>query len=848
MFQHITRTGTLTGLQPRIYVSCHKDDLELHLRSVCADIFAAQENCAVFYEDEPDRSLAEGELEDLLSDMRMVVVPVTQKLLRERSRALDTEIPAALRLNIPVLPILFEEDDTGRLIGKFNNTEIFGGLQFLNKYDRDPTALRYQDKLAAFLSSVLISESDTGRIHEEFSSKVFLSYRKKDRAFAQELMRRIHSVDVCRDTAIWYDEYLIPGESFDDNIMKALNDSDVFIMSVSPAFEEPGNYVADHEYPDAVRKNKPLVAAEMKRFDQKSLDNLEELYPGINALMVDPDDADAFGVTLRQRLIEDAGIDEKDLLNDDGEHLYYIALAYQNGIRTEPDPAKAANIFRMSAENGCCEAWVKLITMYHLGSGVAWDPNKALEYCEKAEAAMKPFEGSSLRNDNALADVYDEKVRIYSRLHNEEETINACWQAVELRKKMQAMYEDASLGKYCESVLNIATLMFEAGMFADAGDLLAGFVVENGLMPEDEAASDGSTEDIAMLRVRARIYSSLVAVFIQLKRHTDVVRYARARADVCERLEAATGEVEALRSLAEAYSSLADFLKNSDPYEADIYIDKYTEIRSRLKDIDGDRWQTMGGAIDTFSIADNTLMKVYRGDSSAVEKAKSLYNEVLDICAREMITGNRYNAILLTANVYRRFGEIEETIKGSIRDALKYFNKGLAVCRDAEKEYRNNIQLMHVTSGLLDKIGAIYLKTDDLTEATRYLTDALELDMRSARMAKDPASKHNLAKSHMRIADINKERGHQPVADVNNKSALKILITLAQETDDYRVLEDLALANFRLGLSERIPAEKRLDYCEKALRIYELLMEMTNNASEYVSAHDSVQTLIESIK
>ena len=120
--------------------------------------------------------------------------------------------------------------------------------------------------------------------------------------------------------------------------------------------------------------------------------------------------------------------------------------------------------------------------------------------------------------------------------------------------------------------------------------------------------------------------------------------------------------------------------------------------------------------------------------------------------------------------------------------------------------------------------------------------------MRSARIAKDPASKHTLAKSHMRIADINKERGHQPVADVNNKSALKILITLAQETDDYRVLEDLALANFRLGLSERIPAEKRLDYCEKALRTYELLMEMTNNASEYVSAHDSVQKLIESIR
>ena len=80
------------------------------------------------------------------------------------------------------------------------------------------------------------------------------------------------------------------------------------------------------------------------------------------------------------------------------------------------------------------------------------------------------------------------------------------------------------------------------------------------------------------------------------------------------------------------------------------------------------------------------------------------------------------------------------------------------------------------------------------------------------------------------------------------RCALKILIPLAQETDDYRVLEDLALANFRLGLSERIPAEKRLDYCEKASRVYELLMEMTNKASKYVSAHASVQELIKSMK
>jgi TPR repeat protein len=141
-------------------------------------------------------------------------------------------------------------------------------------------------------------------------------------------------------------------------------------MSVTSSFREPGNYVADHEYPDAVRKGKPLVAADMKHFDRDTLDDLEVLYPGINALMVDPDDTDALGVTLRRRLIEEAGISEDRLLDDDGEHLYYIALAYKNGIRTEADPARAAEIFRMSADNGCYESYLRLIGMYRMGDGV----------------------------------------------------------------------------------------------------------------------------------------------------------------------------------------------------------------------------------------------------------------------------------------------------------------------------------------------------------------------------------------------------------------------------------------------------------------------------------------------
>ena len=98
----------------------------------------------------------------------------------------------------------------------------------------------------------------------------------------------MHRVEICWDIAIWYDEYLVQCEPFDTNLMLALYDCDSFVMSVTSSFEESGNYVATHEYPDVVRKNKPLVAVEMNRFKETSLINLESLYPGIQTILVDP--------------------------------------------------------------------------------------------------------------------------------------------------------------------------------------------------------------------------------------------------------------------------------------------------------------------------------------------------------------------------------------------------------------------------------------------------------------------------------------------------------------------------------------------------------------------------------
>ena len=55
--------------------------------------------------------------------MRLVIVPVTQKLISGNSRAMDVEIPFAIKKNIPILPIMVEENKSRELVEAFRGDE-----------------------------------------------------------------------------------------------------------------------------------------------------------------------------------------------------------------------------------------------------------------------------------------------------------------------------------------------------------------------------------------------------------------------------------------------------------------------------------------------------------------------------------------------------------------------------------------------------------------------------------------------------------------------------------------------------------------------------------------------------
>ena len=147
-----------------------------------------------------------------LERMDLMVIPVTAELLCKPNRTMDHDVAFAQQHHIPILPLLQED----RLEGIYNHR--FGNLQYLQEGNSDRTAIPYKEKLEKFLTSVLVGNQLADEVRKAFYARIFLSYRKKDRALAQQLMSLIHEDPQLRDVAIWYDEFLTPGDNFEKNI------------------------------------------------------------------------------------------------------------------------------------------------------------------------------------------------------------------------------------------------------------------------------------------------------------------------------------------------------------------------------------------------------------------------------------------------------------------------------------------------------------------------------------------------------------------------------------------------------------------------------------------------------
>lgn len=190
-----TRGNSSPQGKPRVYFCCQPEDFNKYFESVSDEILSKQ-NCAIWYTDE--EVVRDEDFFADIKQMQLFVMPVTTNLLCTENEALDVEFKFAIENHIPVLPLM-QENGLEELFNK-----KCGDLQFLDKNNTDVTAISYEEKLKKYLESVLIGDELAEKIRAAFDAYVFLSYRKKDRRYAQELMRLIHKNEFCRDIAIWY--------------------------------------------------------------------------------------------------------------------------------------------------------------------------------------------------------------------------------------------------------------------------------------------------------------------------------------------------------------------------------------------------------------------------------------------------------------------------------------------------------------------------------------------------------------------------------------------------------------------------------------------------------------------
>lgn len=365
-----TKDGAAPQGKARVYFTCHPEDFDRSFENICADIFAARD-CAVYYTENMTAPIDEQDKAIDLEQMSLFVIPVTSKLLTQPNRAMNEDFTYAKKKHIPVLPIMLE---TG-IDEEYSKPENFGERQYLYPYGYDSTEISYSEKLKRYLSSVLVDDDTAERVREAFDAYIFLSYRKKDRRYANELMRLIHKNPAFADVAIWYDEFLTPGENFRENIARALCDSKLFALLVTPNLLEKNNYVMREEYPGAQKAGLEILPVEMVATDKSEL---QEKYPSLPDC-VDPRDTKSLDDRLFESLKKIAATSN----DNDPEHNFLIGLAYLEGIDVEVNRERGVALITSAAESGISEAMCQLCEMYHTGRGVELDYSKSLMWAKR---------------------------------------------------------------------------------------------------------------------------------------------------------------------------------------------------------------------------------------------------------------------------------------------------------------------------------------------------------------------------------------------------------------------------------------------------------------------------------
>lgn len=344
-----TRGNTSPYNKSKVFFASHPEDFKDCFDKI-TDLILQKQNCAIWYSEDQDKYSDEALNE--LCQMQLIIIPVTVQFLETYNTAKEVIFSYAEEKHIPILPIAMEIG----IENAFN--AICGNRQCIGNLDYNYHNSKANQKLTEFLTTVLVGDELADKIRQSFDGYIFLSYRKIDHAKAKKLMRTIHSDPALKGVAIWYDEYLVPGEKFTESIQELIQKSDVFMMVITPNITEKNNYVIEVEYPLAQKLGKPIIPIQMQFTNQETLYQRFTNLPSLTTL----DDVENWH-DIFSGLLGDNDKENVDYM----KHLFYLGMAYLKGIDVEIDYEKAKTLLEESAIQGYIEAAFKLANMYEKG-------------------------------------------------------------------------------------------------------------------------------------------------------------------------------------------------------------------------------------------------------------------------------------------------------------------------------------------------------------------------------------------------------------------------------------------------------------------------------------------------
>ena len=785
----------------QIFFSCHPADFNQWFNVICEDVFKSQ-NCAIYYKSIIGEDLCERDLNSLLSEMKLFLVPITTNFLFEESISRNYEYGFALKMHIPVIPIIVEPGADLHFKEQLNNFSYgYGELHFLNRISNDLTEIPYEEKLANRLSNILGSEIVLERVRSAFSAHIFLSYRKKDREIAQHLMRLIHEIPFCQDIAIWYDEYLIPGEQWSRAISNAIEQSACAVLVVTPHLTEKGNYIHTIEYPDILKKCKPIIPIEMSPTD---ITVLHSMFPKL-PYMIDGNKIEVIEQALETILKKRDN--RKDL---SAEREYLIGLAYLNGIDVERNVDRALKVITLAAQKGYIEAMAQLAVMYEEGVGVKQNYETMLKWMIKCHDTVEQTYLRSSCIENGIRLLKVQKILISkSRGLLNDWVRTELWMNRALKLTEKLLQNEKMSEELCYEIallyMEFGNIEFLKGEIANAIDWF-----QNGLkiLENDFLDIQGSTK---LRVVRLDLISRLGAVFIQ-EGNLDRGEYLEKQFlnESFKLLKVSNSQYDYRRVIEGCKEIGLIESKKNNPRDAVYWfncclfynkqiIDEFQQSNDKLERLD-----ILLLAIDEL-IDERTLLQAKRYCKKVYDEISNLHNENAGLKQCGVV-----------AKFYHRMARVD-CLSGDFEISKKNYIISLNTYRELESktellEYQRNVMC------LLIELGDVNRDQTDFDQAQRYYENALN-KLVSIRSKSDSCIvNQDLCLIYSRLGDLYNMQGRLHDCEKKYREGLASLNIDSEQ--EFCTMENInlviKLSNVLILLNKN--QEARM-ICEKVIRV-----------------------------